>query len=69
MSALLSEERKEDLWREYVATHIWYTARAAWDARGKELQTPNYSEIVHPELKDNRTAAQIKDDILQKFKG
>ena len=36
---------------------------------GYELTSPNYSEIMHPESRDRRTAAEIKDDILQKFKG
>jgi hypothetical protein len=52
-----------------MATHLWYSTRALLSANGLELTSPNYSEIMHPDTKDNRTAADIRNETLHKFKG
>ena len=70
MTALLNEYRKEKFWREYIAIHVWHTARAAVEARGYELNTPSYTEIMHPDAKPEKlTTEQITGNLLSKLKG
>ena len=67
---MLNQERKERFWREYVAVHLWHTAKAVVEARGYELNTPSYTEIMHPGKKpEELTTEQITDNLLSKLKG
>lgn len=53
-----------------MAVHLWYAARAAMESRGYELNTPNYTEIMHPDEKpEELTAEQITGKILGQLKG
>ena len=50
--------------------HLWHTAKTVMESRGYELNTPNYSEIMHPaEQPEELTTEQITDKLLSKLKG
>ena len=66
----MNHERKERFWREYMAVHLWYAAKAAMESRGYELNTPSYAEIMNPAKKpEELTTEQITGKILGQLKG
>ena len=55
----------------YVAEHLWLMTSALYAVAGGELHTPRYTDILYPEKAnvDNRTAEEIKADIVRKLVG
>ena len=53
----------------YLAEHLWFLTGAVYAMGGQELNTPRYTELIDPEgaNTDNRTAQEIKDDIVRKL--
>ena len=66
LSSLLHDEAERSAWRYYVADMAWMMARI-----GYRDQLPRYSEIVNRrnEPVDNRSAAQIIEDLRKKLGG
>lgn len=66
LAALLHDEAERSAWRYYVADMAWMTARI-----GYRDTLPRYSEIVkrRSEPTDNRSAAQIIEDLKTKLGG
>ena len=56
-----------------MAVHVWHIARGVMESRGYELNTPNYTEIMHPdkdvEKPEELTTEQITGNMLSKLKG
>ena len=66
LASLLHDEAERSAWRCYVADMVWMTARI-----GYSDPLPRYSEIVNrrSEPTDNRSAAQIIEDLKTKLGG
>ena len=66
LAAILHDEAERSAWRYYVADMVWMTARI-----GYRDPLPRYSEIVNRrnEPVDNRSAAQIIEDLRKKLGG
>ena len=66
LASLLHEEAEHSAWRYYVADMVWMTARI-----GYRDHLPRYAEIVNrrSEPVDNRSAAQIIEDLRKKLGG
>ena len=66
LASLLIDEAVRSAWRCYVADMAWMTARI-----GYRDQLPRYAEIVNrrSEPVDNRSAAQIIEDLRKKLGG
>ena len=66
LASLLHDEAERSAWRSYMADMAWMTARI-----GYRDQLPRYSEIVNRrnEPVDNRSAAQIIEDLRKKLGG
>ena len=66
LASLLHDEAERSAWRSYMADLAWMTARI-----GYRDQLPRYSEIVNRrnEPVDNRSAAQIIEDLRKKLGG
>ena len=52
-------------YREYIGNHLWAIANAAYSFGGKEIPSTPYSEIIHPEIVDNRSSDEIKAQLLR----
>lgn len=67
----MEEVDRERLRADYMAVAQSNILKLLSARFGAELQMPNYSDILYPELKkrDERTAEQIKADILEKLEG
>ena len=66
LASLLHDEAERSAWRSYMADMAWMTARI-----GYSDPLPRYSEIVNRrnEPVDNRSAAQIIEDLRKKLGG
>lgn len=66
LASLLHDEAERSAWRSYLADMAWMTARI-----GYRDTLPRYSEIVNrrSEPTDNRSAAQIIEDLRKKLGG
>ena len=66
LASLLHDEAERSAWRSYMADMAWMTARI-----GYRDQLPRYTEIVNRrnEPVDNRSAAQIIEDLKKKLGG
>ena len=66
LASLLHDEAERSAWRSYMADMAWMTARI-----GYRDQLPRYTEIVNRrnEPVDNRSAAQIIEDLRKKLGG
>ena len=66
LESLLHDEAERSAWRSYMADMAWMTARI-----GYRDQLPRYTEIVNRrnEPVDNRSAAQIIEDLKKKLGG
>ena len=66
LESLLHDEAERSAWRSYMADMAWMTARI-----GYRDQLPRYTEIVNRrnEPVDNRSAAQIIEDLRKKLGG
>ena len=61
LSALLIEQRHEQAWQAYMATMEWCIARTLY----KDFPVPSYSELTEEKQVDNRTAEEIKGEVLR----
>ena len=54
---------------DYAVEHLWLLTSAVYAIGGGELKTPRYIELAHPEhkIKDQRTAEEIKQHILERL--
>ena len=66
LASLLHDEAERSAWRIYLADMAWMTARI-----GYRDPLPRYAEIVNlkREPVDNRSAAQIIEDLRKKLGG
>ena len=66
LASLLHDEAERSAWRSYMADMAWMTARI-----GYRDPLPRYSEIVNRRIEptDNRSAAQIIEDLKTKLGG
>ena len=66
LAALLHDEAERSAWRIYLADMAWMTARI-----GYRDPLPRYADIVnlHNEPVDNRSAAEIIEDLRKKLGG
>ena len=66
LASILHDEADRSAWRNYMADMAWMTARI-----GYRDPLPRYSEIVNRrnEQVDNRSAAQIIEDLRKKLGG
>ena len=69
MGCLLEESDKERLRKDYIAVVGDNMLKLLAARFGAELQMPNYFELMYPEIKikDERTAEQIKQDLLKRL--
>lgn len=51
----------------YIAEHLWIATDALYKFGGSALGTPRYTDILYPHEQDNRTAEEIKQDILREL--
>ncbi len=61
LSALLNEQSREQAWQAYMATMEWCIARTLY----KDFPVPSYSELTEEKPVDNRTAEEIKGEVLR----
>ena len=61
LSALLNEKSSEKAWQAYMATMEWCIARTLY----KDFPVPSYSELTEEKQVDNRTAEEIKGEVLR----
>ena len=56
---------------DYIAQHAFYIAKAVLSIGGSEYNGSSYLEIAYPEVakKDERTAEQIKQDLIKRLIG
>lgn len=66
---MADEEQARQVTTEYAMQHLWLLTSAVYAIGGGELKTPQYIDLVHPEMqiRDQRSAEQIKQDILAKL--
>ena len=66
LASLLHDEAERSAWRSYMADMAWMVARI-----GYRDPLPQYTEIVNRsnEPKDDRSAAQIIEDLKKKLGG
>lgn len=60
LSAVLNEQSREQAWQAYMATMEWCIARTLY----KDFPVPSYSELTEEKHVDNRTADEIKAEVL-----
>ena len=53
------------IYQDYTAEMAGMLVRAVAGIGGNKIELPSFSELVHPEMQDNRTAQQIKDHVLK----
>lgn len=61
--ALISEQGRLELWREYTATVLYSIGRGLI---GEDYPLPAYSDIAHPDMVQNDT--QTGADIIERLK-
>ena len=61
LSALLNVQSREQAWQTYMATMEWCIARTLY----KDFPVPSYSELTEEKQVDNRTAEEIKGEVLR----
>jgi hypothetical protein len=66
---LLEEEKRKEMTDAYLSEHLWLLVGALYSMTGNKLNTPRYTEMIVPSLAkmDNRTADEIKKDIIKKL--
>ena len=61
LADMLHEQSRERAWQDYVATMGWCIARTMY----KDFPVPSYSELTEEKQVDNRTAEEIKGEVLR----
>lgn len=61
---LIEEEKKRIRWQDYTGTVLWMIGKLFGQDNWK---IESYVELEYPELKDKRTAEEIKADIVRKL--
>ena len=64
----MEEYRKEQLWREYTANHIWLIAGALCGITGQDLPSKIFSDMIRPvQAEKPKTAAEIIQGVRDKL--
>lgn len=66
---MLQDESRVEAWQNYTADYLWGIRADIHGMTGDIYEAARYTELIHPEFyeKDNRTAEQIKDDLLSQL--
>ena len=66
----MEDDTRRRMTETYIAEHLWFGVSAIYALVGGELQTPRYTDMIDPHgsQTDNRTAEQIKADIVRKLR-
>jgi len=64
---LLQEDLERERYEVYANQCLWTIAAGLYSLGGQTLSMPQYVELIHPEMKDTRTAQEIKDDIVKRL--
>lgn len=66
--AILEEERRQEIWRDYTATMLNSLGRV-WG--GKHWKFPAYTELAHPQevKQDNRSGSEIIEALKKRLGG
>ena len=68
LACVVKEENDRRFIQEYTAQHIWVlTDTLRHMVTGRGIPTKQIIEILHPQMKDTRTAEQIIQDTLNKL--
>ena len=61
LAAMLHEQSRERAWQDYVATMGWCIARTMY----KDFPVPSFYDLTEDKPEDNRTAEEIKAEVLR----
>lgn len=69
LNCLFEEELRKKMTETYMAEHTWIIANALYSMAGNKLDTPRYTELIEPALKnaDTRTPTEIINDFIAKL--
>lgn len=68
LAAYLRGQEREEANRDFTAQMLWYLNRAVHKATGREFDHPTWLDIAHPKPKDNRTGAEILEEVKAKIR-
>ena len=61
LADMLHEQSRERAWQDYVATMGWCIARTMY----KDFPVPSFYDLMEDKPEDNRTAQDIKAEVLR----
>lgn len=69
MDYLLEDKKRERMTVDYVAQHLFYVTKAQLRIAGFDYDGESYLELMYPKKikKDERSAEQIKQDLLKRL--
>lgn len=68
LAAYLYEQERRDTWEAYTAQMLWHLNSAEYARIGQEFKYPAWLDIMHPKEKDNRTGAEILEEVKAKIR-
>ena len=66
LAAYLRGKEREEANRDFSSQMLWYLNRAAHERIGKKFDHPAWLDIAHPKPKDERSGAQIVEEVKSK---
>ena len=64
LMARLEQNARREMWRAYTANTLWNIARGLASLGGGKYDAPSYTALMDERPKDNRTGAEIANDVL-----
>lgn len=63
LAAYLHEQERREVWQAYTAQMLWYANSALYRQMGKKFDHPTWLDMVNSKPQDNRSGAQIVEDV------
>lgn len=68
LAAYLHEQERRDAWEAYTAQMLWYLNSTEHARLGQKFEHPTWLDMMHPKEKDNRTGAEILEEVKAKIR-
>lgn len=68
LAAYLRGQERKEAHEAFTAQMLWYLNHAVYRMAGQKFEHPTWLDISHPKPKDDRSGAEILDEVKEKIR-